>query len=342
MLYALKKRGVTSIAIPLSSHKSVYNACAVFGIEPLTFEFVKNEYGVECDIDTQVVTQLTAKTQALLVTSPTYYGRVWEQSVLSRIRNIYTKILIVDGAHGGHLHYDNELHPNRYADMWVDGVHKSLPAFTQGAVVSAKDEEYAELLREAVDIFRTSSPSYPIMASVEYALKYPQNKELERLVRDFANSIFGRILLYEDYTKLCVLYGENAFEAEKYFEKKGIYPEFCDGNIVMFYLSPATTKKAFKALKRHIIKSFTLYPFNGVKLVHGSVFSESEWKGKGNELVELDESVGRVCAHSCGLFPPCTPLIVRGEKITEEKVKLLKNADNTFGLQENKISVFME
>ena len=49
--YALEKMGVTSVAIPLSSHKSVYNACSVFGIQPITFEMEKDEYGVENHIE---------------------------------------------------------------------------------------------------------------------------------------------------------------------------------------------------------------------------------------------------------------------------------------------------
>ena len=340
MFYALKKKGVESIAIPLSSHKSVYNACAVFGIKPVTFELIKDENDMEAYIDN--VLEATMHTQALLLTMPTYYGKVWDEAVLSRIRNIYTKILIIDGAHGGHLHYEKELHASRCADMWVDGVHKSLPAFTQGAVVSAKNEDFSNLLQEAVGIFRTTSPSYPIMASVEYAVKYPQNKDLELSVREFANQNPFRVQVHEDYTKLCVFYGKNSFEAEKYFENKGIYPEFCDGNIVMFYLSPALKKKSFELLKKYIVKSFSLYPYERVELVHGSLIDGYASVSKERELVYLDESIGRVCAETCGLFPPCTPLILRGEIITEEKIELLKKADNTFGLQKNKIFVFKE
>ena len=341
MFYALKKMGVTSVAIPLSSHKSVYNACSVFGIQPITFEMEKDEYGVENHIEFFDILGAIEKAGALFVTSPTYYGRVWEHAIFYKLKN-FGKPIIVDGAHGGHLHYDRKLHPSDYADMWVDGVHKSLPALTQGAVVSAKDENFAKLLQEAVGIFRTTSPSYPIMASVEYAVKYPKNEELEKSVFNFYRENSTRIKLYDDYTKLCVLYGKNAFEAEKYFEQNGIYPEFCDGNIVMFYLSPATTKKQFETLKKYIVKSFPLFPCESVQLVPGSRILENFSENCGKELIDLEDSVGRVCANTCGLFPPCTPLILTGERITEEKMHLLKKADNTFGLQQKKISVLKE
>jgi arginine/lysine/ornithine decarboxylase len=57
------------------------------------------------------------------------------------------------------------------------------------------------------------------------------------------------------------------------------------------------------------------------------------------EWAEAEKSVGKICAGACGLFPPCTPLIYAGEKITEEKIKLLLQANHRFGLVDGKISV---
>ena len=217
MLYALKELGVTSVAIPFSSHKSVYNACSVFGIYPVTFQMEKDEYGIEKFPSLSVIESALESAQALIVVSPNYYGQVADLSALRELCLKAGKPLLVDGAHGGHLHYDKNLYAGEYADLWVDGVHKSLPALTQGAVVSAKTEKYAKLLREAVDIFRTTSPSYPIMASVEYAVKFPKNQRLEKAVREFAGENSERARLGADYTKLCLCFGKSAFLAEKYF-----------------------------------------------------------------------------------------------------------------------------
>jgi arginine/lysine/ornithine decarboxylase len=41
-----------------------------------------------------------------------------------------------------------------------------------------------------------------------------------------------------------------------------------------------------------------------------------------------------------GLFPPCTPLIKNGETITKEKINLLTQANNVFGLVDQKIAVY--
>ncbi len=340
MLYALKQTGSNSVAIPLSSHKSVYNACSVLGISPVAFPMQKNKNGIEEFPDISVLKTALDRVDALLVTSPNYYGKTANFKQLRELCDKQSKPLLVDGAHGGHLHFGERLHAGFFADLWVDGVHKSLPALTQGAVVSAKSERFGNALKKAVDIFRTTSPSYPIMASVEYAVKFPKNEELERLVREFASQNSARVKVHEDYTKLCVIFGKSAFSAEKYFEKNGVFAEFCDGNVIMFYLSPATTKIQFKKLTRLLDKAFGIFPVEYVELVPAPTISDIPCNKNDTEWVEIEESEGRICASVCGLFPPCTPLILVGERIKKEKIELLKNADNTFGLQENKIHVF--
>ena len=47
-------------------------------------------------------------------------------------------------------------------------------------------------------------------------------------------------------------------------------------------------------------------------------------------------------SENCGLFPPCTPLILAGEKVEKEKIELLKKADNAFGVYAKKILVIKE
>ena len=316
MLHAAKALGVKKVFVIEPAHQSVYNACAVLGLTILTIE---------------------SGADAILCTSPDYYGKIAELSKLRALCEKEGKLLLIDGAHGGHLHFDKGLYAGAYADFWVDGVHKSLPALTQGAVVSARTETQAAALGDAVKLFRTTSPSYPIMASVEYAVKYPRNESLERLVRAYALSQ-ERVTLQGDWTKLCVSFGKSAFEAEKFFENKGVFAEFCDGETVCFYLSPATKERHFKKLCKLLERAFEKYPFEPVQR-NPAPFVFKETAG---EWVELIKSENRVCAANCGLFPPCTPLIKRGEKITKEKIELLEKAIGVFGLNDGKIYVYKE
>jgi arginine/lysine/ornithine decarboxylase len=110
----------------------------------------------------------------------------------------------------------------------------------------------------------------------------------------------------------------------------------------MFYLSPATKTRDFTLLKKELTKAFSLFPLenkNESEQIPAPVVfhktAETIW-------VSLDHAEGKICASTCGLFPPCTPLIRAGERIDSEKLYLLKNANNVFGLHENKILVYKE
>ncbi len=235
MLFAAREAGAKRVAVPAFSHPSVGHACHVLG---LALEIIPQtaRFGVPEQPALSALEEGLKRADALLLTSPDYYGFF---PPLAQIRALCTrekKPFLVDGAHGSHLHFC-DLYAGKYADMWVDGVHKSLPAMTQGAVVSAKGE-WAERLARAVKFFRTTSPSYPIMASVEYAVKYPRNTALEEASEAFKCG--HGCLKNADWTKILYPVGKRGDEVLRALEAQGIYPEFFDGNYLLFYLSPAT------------------------------------------------------------------------------------------------------
>ena len=342
MLQAAKSLGVKTIAVCEASHKSVFNGCMVLGLTPLVYPceyrekipFAPTMYALN-----EKYGELFSQADALFFTSPDYYGNIADWVSIKEYCDKTGKLLLVDGAHGGHLHHDKGLHASGYADMWVDGVHKSLPAFTQGAVVSAGNKKTAVALENAVDIFRTTSPSYPIMASVEYAVKYPRNEGLEKAVKTFQTH--ERVYQNEDWTKLCVRFGENSFEVEKRLESEGLYAEFCDGENLTFYLSPATSDEEFSLLTTRLVALFEEYSLTEQKTAQPLPTPQYLADGQ-TEWVVLDEAEGRVCARLCGLFPPCVPLFKIGEVITKEKTEKLKKANNVFGLKDGKILTFQE
>lgn len=353
MLLVAKKTDVKTLAVPANSHKSVFNGSALLQLSLVVYDDTATEAFQIVENATRALTNA----DALFVTSPTYYGVIPPLQSLRTLCDTQRKLLLIDGAHGGHLHFDKRLYAGAFADLWVDGVHKSLPARTQGAVVSAKTEALGEILFESVNAFRTSSPSYPIMASVEYAVKYPENEPLERAVRDFACRYETRVTVNQDWTKLIAHFDKNAFTVEKALEKRGIYPEFCDGKSIVFYLSPATKFCAFRRLTRTLKKLFIQYETDaqagvetGMETGVEEINKESVCLNPAPVLlkkddqavwVDIDEAVGKICAENCGLFPPCTPLIFQGEVVKKEKTELLKQANNAFGVKDNKILVYV-
>lgn len=329
MLYAAKSLGMKAPVVLEPVHKSVYNACEVLGLSPFFASSFDELLGI-CSLSDSV--------DGIVCTSPNYYGNVLPLPLLRRICDERNRLLLIDGAHGGHLHFDKDFYAGAYADLWVDGVHKSLPAFTQGAVVSARTERLATALQRGVDVFRTTSPSYPIMASVEYAVKYPRNESLEQNVRAFAKKHPDFIKVGADWTKLRLLCDENAFDLQKELEERGIYAEFCDGREIVFYLSPATTNRDFSRLKTALTELFPKCQKLKNPDHAPAVFKEID-ENEQVELVELSKAEGRICAMNAGLFPPCIPLIKRGEVITKEKIELLQSAPNVYGLIDRKITV---
>ena len=333
MLFSAKSLGVKRIAVCENSHKSVFNGIALLSLTPVVVD-KRTKNAIPLPVSVEDFQNVEA--DAILLTSPDYYGNIPDLEAFRRYCDNTGKLLLIDGAHGGHLHFEKTVYAGTYADLWVDGVHKSLPALTQGAIVSARTESFAHALEKGVDVFRTTSPSYPIMASVEYATKYPRNEELEHLATLWETSC-DRIYFGGDWTKLCALFGKSAITVHALLQKEGIFAEFCDGNVIGFYLSPATKKKDFFRLQKRLHVLFEKYPYEQVQDTPTPVLLQ---KSGEKEWIPLEKSIGQVCAENCGLFPPCTPFIRVGERITREKITLLQEADNVFGLQENKISVF--
>lgn len=247
-LYCLKLRGAKRIAAPVFSHPSVRRACQVMGLEivPMAQEI---RYGIPRQPKAEEMERAIGIADAMILTSPDYYGYFAPMERARALCKSGEKPLLIDGAHGGHLHFTSD-YAGRFADIWVDGVHKSLPALTQGAVVSAKGE-WADTLLESVKYFRTTSPSYPIMASVEYAVKYPRNERIERKSEAFKRAM--HCVENDDWTKILVPFGKEGLKAMEFLEQNGVYAEFFDGNYLLFYLSPCSKDEEIEYLAALIL-----------------------------------------------------------------------------------------
>lgn len=327
MLMALRDAGVRKLAVPVCSHVSVLRGSSLMGLEliPVAQEF---SGGIARQPTVEAVRHAMKTADALILTSPDYYGFFPDLGAIAELMQAQSKPLVIDGAHGSHLH-GTALHASNYASMWVDGVHKSLPAMTQGAVVSAKGI-WTDLLAESVPCFRTTSPSYPILASIEYAVKYPRNERIERAAEGVKRALGA--LENPDWSKIVIPFGKKSGDARRFLESRGVYPEFDDGNYLMFYLSPATRRRELNKLVQ-LVK----------RLPRGEVASDARIRGRtGNTTVALlpQEAVGRVCAQTCGLFPPCMPVLFPGDVVSGDAARRLSGAVSAFGLSDGKIIVF--
>ena len=173
MLYALKKKGAVRIAAPLLSHKSFFNGCELLGLTPVLFE--TPAVALPCPLTAKDVEQALAQADGLFLTSPDYYGNIADLQQIRKLCSAQGKPLVIDGAHGGHLHYHSKIYAGAYADMWVDGVHKSLPVamvllvalYLTGQYI-AQDNEFASAV----------STILAIIAAVAFWMEFRSNERI--------------------------------------------------------------------------------------------------------------------------------------------------------------------
>ncbi|MBD5632543.1 MAG: aminotransferase class I/II-fold pyridoxal phosphate-dependent enzyme [Clostridia bacterium] len=357
MLYVLRKRG-NKIIVPRNCHQSVWNACRLFGFEPVIVQG-KTKQGVLLPPEPKLIDGLLdndINICGMIAVSPDYYGNVAPLKEYSEIIKKHKRLLAVDEAHGAHLAFEREngAYAGVYADIWVDGAHKCLPSLTQGAVLSVNDERLSADIEDALSIFRTTSPSYPIMASVEYGIKYVANNKTLLTDAKSARKIIEEKLsgfeIYpsDDWTKVAVDFAPlkiSPDKAAKELENKGIYAELSDGRHLLFYLSPMTTAKDANELSAALISLKNNKKIQGTYKAlpelpeNERTYSFQYALNKKAEQVPLKSAVGRMCAKNAGITPPCIPVAVAGEMITAQTVKVLESAKNTFGLCDGKITV---
>ena len=130
------------------------------------------------------------KIQAVLITSPTYEGVVSDIRVIADVAHEYGIPLIVDEAHGAHLEYADQCHSfpksalEYGADIVIQSLHKTLPAFTQTSILHVKgDLVDRERLEHYLQIFQSSSPSYLFMAGMERCIRYMDGDGRNEMIR---------------------------------------------------------------------------------------------------------------------------------------------------------------
>ncbi|MGN0974761.1 MAG: aminotransferase class I/II-fold pyridoxal phosphate-dependent enzyme, partial [Gemmiger sp.] len=156
-------------------HKSVYHAIELGGLRAhwLTPPVVAG-FGVYGSVPPDAVeSALTAHPGAacVVLTSPTYEGVLSDIASIAAICHRHGVPLLVDEAHGAHLGLFEGWPQSAVrcgADVVVQSAHKTLPSLTQTALLHLNGTlaDPDEIERQ-LDVFETSSPSYPLLASLD-------------------------------------------------------------------------------------------------------------------------------------------------------------------------------
>lgn len=177
------------ILMARNCHKAVYHAVYLNELRPDYLYPMKTTDGIQGSIDPEDVKRALRGSEytAVILTSPTYDGVASDIASIAKIVHACGIPLIVDEAHGAHFGF-SEIFPGKAialgADYCIESLHKTLPAYTQSAVLHIADSPYVEeeRLRRYLQIFQSSSPSYVLMAGMD---------RCTRILRELGEKMWG-------------------------------------------------------------------------------------------------------------------------------------------------------
>lgn len=175
-------------------HKSVLHGLMLAGARAVFLEPVYDKSS-----GLPVIPRLTDIEQALntypeaaglLLTLPNYYGMGSGLAEITEACHQRGVPLLVDEAHGAHYGLHPELPANALsygADGVVQSTHKMLSALTMGAMLHVQGPIIDRaVLRQRLAMIQSSSPSYPVMASLDLARRLVHSRGPEAFTAGLA------------------------------------------------------------------------------------------------------------------------------------------------------------
>ena len=238
------------LIVARNCHRSVFHALELRNI---TARFVypdfDRDFGIFGGVSPEAVERLFLEfpdSKGVVITSPTYEGVVSDIAGIASVCHRHGAVLFVDEAHGAHFGLvESSGFPKNAvqcgADISVQSAHKTLIGLTQTAFLHIRkgfvDESKVERF---IDIYETSSPSYPLMLSLD-ACTEMVIREGEKVFCDWAETLrlfdesirslrYFRVLCHGkddirnhgffdfDKSKLLVNCGNTHFDGEKFME----------------------------------------------------------------------------------------------------------------------------
>ena len=345
------------VFVQRNSHKSVMNGIELTGAKAVFLDPDFNEeWGVAGGVSPQTIQRalnLYPKVKAIVLTYPNYYGMVNELEDIITLAHEKGIPVLVDEAHGAHFITGGHFPKSAVqlgADLVVQSAHKTLPAMTMGSFLHINSEYISiKAVEKYLQLLQSSSPSYPIMASLDIARSYmatysdEDHAYLFSQIQSFKNELrkLDRITVLNDngngdLLKVTIQSANelNGFQMQTLFEEKGIYTEMADPYNVLLVL-PLLKKDQdyhFQQIVERISQALghvSRQRRNPVKHIYQPNIStlamnSNEFNQHTIRKVLVEESVGEIAAERVTPYPPGIPLLVPGERITEAIVQQIQ------------------
>ncbi len=370
------------VLVQRNCHKSVLNALSLANVKPIFLSpKVDHELCIGLEIDPAIVRNAFENYPNLkgcVLTYPNYYGFTYNLKAIIDIVHKNNGLVIVDEAHGPHFQIGRPFPESAVtlgADIVIHSAHKMLPAMTMGSYLHINSKRVSDKRIEFfLAMLQSSSPSYPIMVSLDIARHYLGNFTKQ----DMEYTLFQRnqfVTMLEsiehlsvktrsgqDPLKVLVTYeGYSGFELQGIFEEQGIFTELADQYHVVFVLPllkqgiiypyDNTIEKLKAALERRtpVIKVEKMLYKNNEELTSLSM-TYDEMEHKEVEYVSMRDAIHRIAAKMITPYPPGIPLLLPGEKVKKEQIKTLmqllelnaKFQGDTSSLYKGEIPVFKD
>lgn len=290
---------------------------------------------ISADEVRSAISSASQKPRAVYITSPDYLGNVADVAGIAAACREYGVPLLVDNAHGAYLKFlSKDLHPITLgAAMCADSAHKTLPVLTGGAYlhISSNFAHLVPKMRGALSLFASTSPSYLTLSSLDLcngrlSADYPDKiRATAKRVGEIKEQISAMGLDVQESEPLKIVIKEGAALAA-HLRKRGIEPEFSDNDFTVLMITPENAEGDFESLVSALsdykpeAKSTTAFS----SIPHARVMSIREAILAPSESVPATEAEGRICALPTVSCPPAVPIVVSGERITAQDIRLFE------------------
>ena len=338
----------SEVLVARNCHKAVYHAIelghltAHYLVPPVVPDF--GVYGSLPPAAVAAALDAHPAVACVILTSPTYEGVQSDLSAIADLCHARGVPLLVDEAHGAH--YLPLARPYGWrggaveagADLVVQSAHKTLPSLTQTAWLHLQGGRIdAAAVERELDVFETSSPSYPLLASLDGCTAWLQThgdaafaawrQRLDRFAaaargwrhtpvlglgaegQDFYDFDNGKILL------------RIGREGAAFLRAAGFEPEMVCGPNVLAMTSPCDDEDALDRLAEVLTRwdaGATAAPAAGALLPPPGPArcTIADALRRPACLRPLAEAVGAVAAEYVWAYPPGVPLLAPGEEVT--------------------------
>lgn len=344
-----------SVIVSRNCHKAVFHGIELSGAMPVIIDTELDGNGIYGPVTPEGVLEAVSENPeaaAVIITSPTYEGVISDIKGILSVLKPFGIPLIVDEAHGPHLgfcDYFPESSARLGADVVIQSLHKTLPALTQSAILHLNSEliDRRELERQ-LRIFQTSSPSYVLMASMDYCVRGLAENSMNWF-SDYAKRLeafyalargLKRLKLFDsglrDKSKIVLLPGTSGltgFELAERLLNLGVQCEMSALGYSILMTSICDTDENFTRTSEAIFaidseetavcKSNMLYTSLCKPL---QVVSPREAMLSDTEMVDIGQCGGRVCAEYIMAYPPGVPLVIPGQQLDESALLGIERA----------------